>query len=606
MATTLSQPTPAPATVTTPASGEAKKVHGVVAEFSDVDSLLAACRRVRDAGYTKADAFTPFPVHGIDTALGIKPTVLPWIALAAGLTGTCIALTMQIWMNGIDYPYIISGKPFISLPAFIPVTFELTILLASFGTFFGMWALNGLPKFSNPMFTSPRFDRATDDTFFLFLDAKDSRFDEAGAKNLLSDLGGEFIETVVEDDTPKTIPKGLLIGLVVLIALSMIPALVVARMRVTKSESPRFHIFPDMDFSPAKDAQQISTLFADGRANRPDVPGTVTRGSLDWDMDFQTGINMEKLARIDAPRAQRLVAMMQSDEPTGDAKAVEVVEETPDAKPAEEKPEDDKPEDDKPDDDKPEGKNPEPKKEDAGKPEAKEEEAKKTDQEKAAPEEPKSDESAMKVDSKTDPKADEAVSEKKPGEKKPEEKTADKQTPKAETTEDATMPESLQPATGDPVAKDNTPWLQENPLILSEAVLQRGQQQFNIYCSVCHGMNGTGNGLVNRRAQQILATTWTPPSNMHDVTLSQDLYPDGKLFSTITNGIRKMPGYASQIKTRDRWAIVAYVRALQISRASSLGDVPASKREELKKIQEKVQADLKKAAEAEAAKAAAT
>ncbi|MAP07736.1 MAG: hypothetical protein CMM00_02525, partial [Rhodopirellula sp.] len=185
-----------------------KKVHGVVAEFTDVDSLLAACRRVRDAGYTKADAFTPFPVHGIDTALGIKPTVLPWISLAAGLTGTTIALLMQISLNGqtdlfegIQYPYIISGKPFISLPAFIPVTFELTILLASFGTFFGMWALNGLPRFSNPMFTSPRFDRVTDDTFFLFLDAKDSRFDEAGAKALLGELGGEYVEPVLEDDS---------------------------------------------------------------------------------------------------------------------------------------------------------------------------------------------------------------------------------------------------------------------------------------------------------------------------------------------------------------------------------------------------------------------
>ena len=110
-----------------------KKIHGVTAEFTSVDKLLSACRRVRDAGYVKTDAFTPFAVHGIEKALGIKPTKLPFIALAGGLTGTTIALIMQIWMNGIDYPYIISGKPFISLPAFMPVAFELTILLASFG-----------------------------------------------------------------------------------------------------------------------------------------------------------------------------------------------------------------------------------------------------------------------------------------------------------------------------------------------------------------------------------------------------------------------------------------------------------------------------------------
>ena len=147
-----------------------------------MDTLLAASRRIRDAGYKKIDAFTPFPVHGIDEALGIKPTVLPWIALAGGLTGTFTALAMQIYMNSIDYRYIISGKPFLSLPAFIPVAFELTILFASFGAFFGMLALNGLPRFSNPLFTDPRFDRATDDRFFLYIDAKDERFDAVGAE----------------------------------------------------------------------------------------------------------------------------------------------------------------------------------------------------------------------------------------------------------------------------------------------------------------------------------------------------------------------------------------------------------------------------------------
>ncbi|SMP70304.1 Cytochrome C oxidase, cbb3-type, subunit III [Neorhodopirellula lusitana] len=537
------KPSPAPETI-----ADGKAVHGVVAEFTDVDSLLAACRRVRDAGYTKADAFTPFPVHGIDSALGIKPTVLPWIALAAGLTGTCIALTMQIWMNGIDYPYIISGKPFISLPAFIPVTFELTILLASFGTFFGMWALNGLPRFSNPMFTSPRFDRATDDTFFLFLDAKDSRFDEAGAKNLLADLGGEFIEPVVEDNSSKVIPKGLLIALATVIALSMIPALIVGRMRVTKSSSPRFHIFPDMDFSPAKDAQVISTLFADGRANRSDVPGTVARGALDWDLDFHTGIDMEKLASIDAPRAERLVAMMQSDQPTGSDEPAAAEE-----KPATEETATEETADEKPAVEEVDGEEAE-----AAEPEAKDEQSKK--------EEPKQEAK-----------------------------------PKAETA----APEKLESATAEPTepATDKTPWLSENPLELTSAVLERGQQQFGIYCSVCHGMNGTGNGLVNRRAQQILATTWTPPSNLHESTLFEDAYPDGKLFSTITNGIRKMPGYASQIQAKDRWAVVAYVRALQASRNGSLEDVPASQREKLKKQQIDVKAKLKKIAEAEAADA---
>src|SRR6056297_4326516 len=220
-----------------------KTVHGYMAEFDSVPTLLAACRRVRDAGYTVTDAYTPFPVHGIDTALGIKPTVLPWIALGGGLTGTMIALTMQIWMNGIDYPYIISGKPFVSLPAFIPVTFELTILLASFGAFFGMWALNGLPRFSNPMFTDPRFDRATDDRFFLYVDAKDERYDAAGVRQLLSDTGSDYINEVVEDDTPSEVPRPIFLVWGLAVAASMVPLLGILTMRVTNSDKPRFHVF---------------------------------------------------------------------------------------------------------------------------------------------------------------------------------------------------------------------------------------------------------------------------------------------------------------------------------------------------------------------------
>ena len=108
------------------------KAFGWMAEYQDEHGLLAAARKVRDSGYTKTDAFTPFPVHGIDEALGIKPTVLPFIVLCAGFTGLGTALLMQWWMNGVDYPYIISGKPFGITPASIPVTFELTVLFSAF------------------------------------------------------------------------------------------------------------------------------------------------------------------------------------------------------------------------------------------------------------------------------------------------------------------------------------------------------------------------------------------------------------------------------------------------------------------------------------------
>ncbi len=435
-----------------------KKVHGLFAEYDSVDSLLAACRRVRDAGYTKTDAFAPFAVHGIDTALGIKPSKLPFIALAGGLMGTTIALVMQIWMNAIDYPYIISGKPFmLSLPAFMPVTFELTVLLASFGAFFGMWALNGLPRFSNPMFTDPRFDRATDDKFFLFVDSKDQRFDADGVRQLFSDTGSQYINTVVEDDSPTRIPRFLPIIWFSMIGFSIIPVLIVAKMRVTNSSKPRFHVFYDMDFSPSRDAQQTTSLFADSRAMRPDVSGTVARGQLDDGLDFLTGIDMDKLTSQDPPRAEHLVRTFLS------------------------------------------------------------------------------------------PAADESP------------------------TAEAEAAAETQP----PSVMDTTPWLEENPLELTSAVLDKGQQQFNIYCAACHGRNGKGNGLVNQRAQKILAQQWIPPASLLQPALYSDKYPDGKLFSTISNGIRKMAGYSGQIKTRDRWAIVAYVRALQQSQNASIDLIPA-------------------------------
>ena len=462
-----------------------KKIHGITAEFDSVDTLLAACRRVRDAGYTKTDAYTPFAVHGIEKALGIKPTGLPWIVLACGLTGLALAIAMQIWMNAIDYPYIISGKPYISLPAFVPVAFELTILFSSFGAFFGMWALNGLPRFSNPIFTDPRFDRATDDKFFLYIDSKDERFDISGVQKLLGDVGGQYITSVVDDDSTDKVPRPFFMAWGVMVALSVIPVLIVLKMRVTNSDSPRFHIFYDMDFSPAKDAQQHSSLFADGRAMRPDVPGTVARGELGQDMNYLTGIGIDALAKLDSRRAEYLVR----------AHANPLLDDEP-----------------------------------------------------------------------------------------------------------GSAADSDQPTGGDsqePSVMDTTPWLKQNPLKVDLDLVRRGQAYFGIYCSVCHGMNGGGNGLVNLRAQKILADTWIPPSVLYADNLYADKYPDGKLFSTISNGIRKMPGYAGQIKAKDRWAIVAYVRALQQSQNASIDLVPEDQREAILKKKSEVDQALKEQAEKE-------
>lgn len=542
------------------------QLFGTYAEFDSVDKLLAGCRRVRDAGYLKTDAYTPFPVHGIDKALGIKPTVLPWICLVCGLTGTTIALTMQIWMNAINYPYIISGKPFISMPAFIPVTFELTVLLAAFGAFFGMLALNKLPMFSNPVFTDPRFDRATDDRFFLFIGANDSKYEKAGVTRLLGDMGSGHVADIYEDTSSNAIPRPFIIIVGLLALLSTIPLLAVARMRVTNSSSPRFHVFYDMDFSPSKGAQQTTTLFADGRTMRPDVPGTVAVGQYDEALDFYTGIDMEELSRLDAPRATRLVRAL-LDEPVpaeGDALAKEVAEAAKDVKEEAAKVVDEP---------------------------AKDVKSAEVKEVKAASEE-------SKAETETEPVAEAATADAAPmkDEVKPTEPAAE---PTAEAKAEPSAPAVAAPA----MAVDTTPWLTQNPLPLTLATLDKGREKFEIYCAVCHGNDGRGNGLVNRRAQRILATAWVQPSSMHQDTLYADQYADGKLFNTITNGIRKMSGYGSQITTKDRWAIVAYVRALQASQNASLDALPADKRSEIKKLQAEVSKRLAEQAEAEKKKA---
>jgi hypothetical protein len=169
---------------------------GLLAEYVNVDQILKAARAVRRAGFARWDVHTPFPIHGIDYAMGIKPTILPWIVLGAGLTGLTTGLVLQWWTNAIDYPFLISGKPIWSLPANIPVIFELTILFSALTSIFGMLGLNRLPRLYNPLFKSERFRRATTDRFFVVVDASDPKFDEAATTKLLTDAGATAVERV--------------------------------------------------------------------------------------------------------------------------------------------------------------------------------------------------------------------------------------------------------------------------------------------------------------------------------------------------------------------------------------------------------------------------
>jgi hypothetical protein len=169
---------------------------GYLVEFDDPHVLVHACETVRDAGYTHWDAHTPFPVHGLNDAMGLKPTRLPYFVFLCGLAGLCVGLGMQWWMNAYDYPYLISGKPIWSVPANVPVMFELTVLFSAFGAFFGMWFGNRLPRYYHRVFCSERFSRATDDRFFISLEASDPRFDAVKTLALAESLGGLSVETV--------------------------------------------------------------------------------------------------------------------------------------------------------------------------------------------------------------------------------------------------------------------------------------------------------------------------------------------------------------------------------------------------------------------------
>lgn len=286
-----------------------------MAEYSDEHELLEACRKVRDSGYTRTDAFAPFPVHGIDEALGIKPTILPWIVLCMGLTGLTGATLMEWWMNAVSYPYIISGKPFFSLPAFIPVMFESTILFSAFTAFFSMIFLNGLPRFSNPVFTNPKFDRSTDDRFFLWVDSRDKYFNSDKVKSLLESTSPLGVDPVKEDDSSATVPFFIWKIAAAVILFGLIPGAVILRMRASTSEAPRWHVFFDMDFQPKKKAQQTSTLFADNRASRPPVEGTIARGDLTEADPYYTGIMPKEVALLESTVPARMVSLQDAGAP---------------------------------------------------------------------------------------------------------------------------------------------------------------------------------------------------------------------------------------------------------------------------------------------------
>lgn len=426
---------------------------GYLAEFDTTRKLLAACNQIRQAGYKKTDAYTPFPVHGIDGALGIKRTKLPFLVLGVGLVACVIGIGMQWYVNGPTedvwpfpgYTFRISGKPTWSLPANIPVTFEIIVLLSAFATFFGMWAFNKLPQFSNPLFRLDRFKRVTSDRFFLMIDADDPIFDETQTREQLEQAGALMVERVDHDMSDAKLPGFIKPLTWCMLCLALLPPALIYRARGLTNPEPRLHAVPDMDWQDKSKSQTLSPLqevaaatptflFADGRVMRPDVAGSVAWGELNTDDRFYRGYEPGTLPAADAVANQ-----------------------------------------------------------------------------------------------------------------------------------DGVMPEPQ--------------WLTSFPeeVEVGDALFERGQERYNIYCALCHGYAGYGDGLVTRRAMSLNIQgkgAWTQTKSLHDPAVVSQ--PVGRLYDTISNGRNSMGPYRAQIPEEDRWAIVFYLKALQATNTVKLGETTAA------------------------------
>jgi mono/diheme cytochrome c family protein len=322
---------------------------------------------------------------------------------------------LQWWTNAVDYPFLISGKPLFSLPANIPVTFELIVLFAGLTAFFGNIILNRLPQFSHATFAVERFKRATCDGFFISIDAADPKFDEAATRALLESNGAAEIDVCLRPAEAR-LPSALTWAVVVVGVLAVLPPLLTAWYRSIPKRSPRIHLIGDMDFQPKFKTQTADPMFADRRAMRPPVPGTVALGELREDEHLYLG-------RVDGG------------------------------------------------------------------------------------------------------------------------------------------------------------WARSLPMPATEELVARGRERFDVFCTVCHGYDGGGEGMVSKRAVERQEPNWVPPVSLNSSRVLD--MADGQIFNTIANGAQNMPGYAAQIAPEDRWAIVLYVRALQLSRNAAADDVPEQIREKL-------------------------
>lgn len=259
-----------------------KLLFSVTGVFSDPDKIIHAVEEVRKAGYTKFDVNTPYPVHGMDDAMKLRPSALSYVALILGLSGTFLALFFMWWVSDRNYPLVIGGKPFFSLPAFIPITFEVTVLLASVGTVLAMlFVFFKLPNNSHPLHDTDYLKMVSSDKLGISLTASDPVFDEEKAVQLLKELGAQNITPIYFEEESLTIqhsafePKFITFLVIVFLFTSAITYFTANYMLFWQ---PFNWMWDQNKVIP----QQKSKLFSDGFGMRMPVEGTVARGFLPY------------------------------------------------------------------------------------------------------------------------------------------------------------------------------------------------------------------------------------------------------------------------------------------------------------------------------------
>lgn len=174
------------------------KSTAILASFENPAQLLEAAKKLRDAGYTKYDCHSPFPIHGMDDAMGLKRSPLGYIVFAVAAIALLAGFTLEWWTSSVDYPLVISGKPFFSYQAYGPVAFAIMVLSSAFVSLLGMLALNKLPMLFHPLFSSKSFEKVMDDGFYVSIESADTNFDEVATKQFMTEIGANNVEVVYE------------------------------------------------------------------------------------------------------------------------------------------------------------------------------------------------------------------------------------------------------------------------------------------------------------------------------------------------------------------------------------------------------------------------